>query len=505
MSNPNPPAPASPAPRWLRWLAVIVLGGYAFFLQRNAAIVAGGSDSSGYLNSARLLTEGKLFEDLRAPAEFGPREKLNPMHFLPQGYFPSTDSTRLTPTYPTGLPLHFALAAKILGWRAGPLAVVLLAAVAAIALCFLVARAAGVSPWLAVAGAVVLAAFPVFIFTSVQPLSDTLATAWTLATLYAGLRARASRAWAFGCGLALAMAVLVRPTSVVLAPALLVLLGCDVKKLALFALGGVPGAAWFAFYNHQLYGGALRSGYGDVLAAFALPYGAPTAVHFAKWLALLLPSVVLALPFAAWLRREQRHRALVAVTLVFVAVAGLYSFYEVSHEVWWCLRFILPGVPALIVAALLGAEALAARGAENAPTRAKRQRIAALVLALWGLAASWYWTPRLDVFRIHLYEQTYADASHVARDTLPKNAVVMSFAFSGALYFDSQFPVLRWDQLEAPAFERYAALAQKAARPVCALIFDWEEKDAFRRCPGAWRRIGTVGNVGLWQLGAPNP
>ena len=55
-----------------------------------------------------------------------------------------------------------------------------------------------------------------------------------------------------------------------------------------------------------------RSGYGDIFSAFALSYGAPTALHFAKWLALLLPAVVLALPFAA-LARSDRRRELLAL------------------------------------------------------------------------------------------------------------------------------------------------------------------------------------------------
>ncbi len=491
---------------WLRYVGLAALLGYAVFLARNSAVVAGGSDSSGYLNSARLLADGKFFTELRAPAEFGPRDKLEPMHFLPQGFWPATANTRLSPTYPTGLPLHLAAAGKLLGWRVGPDVVVLLAALGAVWLCYLVAREAGVSVPLAAAGATTLAAFPVFIFTSVQPLSDTLATTWTLAALFAALRARRSHGWALAAGGALAIAVLVRPTNLLITPALLVLLGFDLKKLGLFVLGGVPGALWLGFYNHTLYGGAGRSGYGDVFAAFAWSYGAPTAVHFAKWLALLLPAAVLALPVVAWRRRETRGRPLLALTLIFVPVTGFYAFYEVSHETWWCLRFILPAAAALIIAAMLGLETLT-HGAEANPhpAAAKRRNLAALVIALWAIGTSWYWTPRLDVFLMKHYEQAYADGAQLAREKLPPNAVVMSFAFTGTFYYYSDFPVLRWDQLEAPAFTRYAELSRAAGRPVCSVIFDWEEKDAFRRCPGAWRRIGGVRNVGLWQLDPPNP
>ncbi len=506
MSNPNPPGTDVRMQVLPFWLGFLALTAYAVFIGWHGVVVAGGADSSGYLNSARLFAAGRMTVDLRAPLEFGPRASLDAVHFLPQGFFPGSDRTRLTPTYPTGLPLHLAGAGKVFGWSLGPRLVLVLAATSAVWLCYLVARELGLSAGLAAAGAIILGVFPVFLFTSVQTLSDTPATAWSLATLFAALRSRGHRAWAVAAGASLAMAVLVRPTNLLLGPALLVLLGLDWRRLALFVLGGLPGAAWLAFYNHALYGHPLRSGYGgDIFAAFALSHGAPTALHFAKWLALLLPAVVLILPFAALTRGGTRRREWLALTLGFAAITGCYAFYEVSHEVWWCLRFILPAVPALILAALLGVEALA-RGPGRRWPRAFRGA-AALALALWALGASWYWSPPLGVFMMKRFEQVYADASLAARDRLPKNALVVCSAFSGSLYFYTDFAVLRSDQLEAPSFAHYSALAHGAGRPVCAVFFQSEEAEAFRRCPGAWTRVAQIANVGLWQLagGRPDP
>ncbi len=505
MSNPNPPAPAASKPLWPRWLGLIAFAGYLAFIGSHTAVVAGGSDSSGYLNSGRLLSQGKLLTDLRPPPAFGPRADLDPMHFLPQGFFPFTDRTQLTPTYPTGLPLHFALAGKLFGWSVGPWLIVLLAAAAVVWLTYSVARALDLSAPLAIAGATVIAAFPVFIFAAIQPLSDTLATAWTLAALRCALFSRRSAhrafAGALACGGALGLAVLVRPTNSLLAPALLILLGMNWRKLGLFALGGMPAALWLAFYNHQLYGGPFQSGYGEIFPAFALPYGAPTLAHFTHWLALLLPSVFLALPVFAWLRRDTRTRELLAVTLAFTAITSLYLFYEVSREVWWCLRFILPALPPLIFLGLIGIEALA-RGPGARWPHPFRTGAAALV-GVWALALSGYWTPKLGVFLVQGYEQAYEQGSLAAREKLPPNAVIMSFAFSGSLYYYTDFPVLRWDQMDAPIFSNYAASAHKSSVPVCALLFDWEEKDAFTRCPGPWQRVATLANIGLWTLPPP--
>ncbi|MCE2861063.1 MAG: hypothetical protein RIR76_1099 [Verrucomicrobiota bacterium] len=500
MSNPNPPSGRAFA-RWPLLAGIAALLLYAVFLHRHAAVVAGGADSSGYLNSARLLGEGRLQETLRAPPELGPVARLDRMHFLPQGFFPARDADRLNPTYPTGLPLHLAAAQAVLGTGAGTSAVMLGAAVGALALMYLAARWLGLGPPLAGAGVVALAACPVFLFTSIQPLSDTLATTWGLAALVAGLRAGGSSAWAAAAGGALAVATLVRPTNLLLAPALLLLIGFSPRRWAAFVAGGLPGAAWLAWYNHALYGHPLASGYGNIGAAFALEYGPRTALHFAKWLALLLPAALLALPLAAAARKETRGRRLLALLLVFAAIAGCYAFYEVSHEVWWCLRFILPAMPALILAGLIGVEALA-RGPGARWPRVFRPAAAA-VLVLWAAAIAVHWSPRLAVFEMRRYEQAYADGAGAALARFRPGALVVCSAFSGALYYYTPFAVLRSDQLQPADFTRHAERLQTADREIGAVLFESEATEAFRRCPGNWTRVARVGNVGLWRLAPP--
>ncbi len=500
MSNPNPPSGRAFA-RWPLAAGIAVLLLYAAFLHRHAAVVAGGADSSGYLNSARLFGDGRLQETLRVPAELGPVARLDRMHFLPQGFFPARDVDRLNPTYPTGLPLHLAAAQTLLGTAAGTLAVMLGAAVGATALMYLAARWLGLGSSLACAGAVALAACPVFLFTSIQPLSDTLATTWTLAALVAGLRAGGSGGWAAAAGLAFAVATLVRPTNLLLAPALLVLVGLSPRRWAAFVAGGLPGAAWLAWYNHTLYGHPLASGYGNIGAAFALEYGPRTAVHFAQWLALLLPTVLLALPLAAAARQETRDRRLLALALMCGAVTACYAFYEVSHEVWWCLRFILPAMPALVLAGLLGVEALA-RGPGARWPRFFRPAAAAII-SLWAVAIAVHWSPRLAIFEMRRYEQAYADGATAALDRFSPGALVVSSAFSGALYHYTSFAILRSDQVGPADFAGYADRLRPAGREIGAVLFETEEAEAFRRCPGNWTRVARVGNVGLWRLAPP--
>lgn len=476
------------------WLAAVALAAYGFWLLGYASSAASGSDSAGYLNSARLLADGRLQGELRLPPELAADPATKRQHFMPLGFdLVVQGNSRLPPTYPVGMPLHLAVPGKVLGWSAGTIATEIAIALGTIALLVAVARELGIDRLAAFAGGVALAAFPVFLFTATQPLSDTLATLWCLAAVWTALRSRSHPGWAIAAGVAVGIAVLVRATNFVLLPALVVLLPPGWRRLPWAVLGGLPIAVWLLYYNHTLYGGALRSGYGPhVWEGFAASYAIPTLRHFAYWLAVLLPAILLLLPIvAAW---RARSRALLALGLWFTAITGTYLFYAVSHETWWCLRFILPAVPALILAALVGLQTF------SAPVR----RVGALVIVVWAIAVSAFWTRRLWHLQMKEYDAVYPLAAAKAKEVFPANALVAAFAASGALYFYTDFAVLRADQIDPLDFERYAALARGAGRPIRAVLFDGFDDTVRReRMPGNWRKVATVKNVTLWELVVP--
>lgn len=477
--------------RYWRWLACLALVGYALFLARHASLAAGGSDTSGYLNSARLLASGRLQGDLRIPAEFAALPDLRRQHFKPLGAdLEIPGNPHFTPTYAPGMPLLLAAASKVVGWHFAPLAVELALALGAVLLCYALARDAGIDPPLAAAGAVILAACPVFLFASLQPLSDTAATTFCLAAFFCAQRAPRHLAWAAGCGLAFSFAILVRATNAVILPALALLLWPQWRALAAAAVAGLPAAAWLAYYNHTLYGGALRSGYGPIWDAFALHYGPETLGHFLYWTAVLSPALVLAAPaLAAW---RARSRILAACGLWLAAIVGVYLFYEMSQQRWLCLRFILPAFPALILAALLGLQTLAPH----------TRHLLAGVLTLWALVCSIAWTPRLHVLLIKDYERLYPEICAHARATLPPDALVASFAASGALYYYTDFPVLRPELIEPADFARYVAHAR---RPIFAVLLDGFDTHLMaERMPGQWMRVSGVRNAGIWRFTPPS-
>lgn len=500
MSNPNPAT--TPAPRWFCWFAAVALLGYGVFLGKYFTPAAGGSDSSGYLNAARLIASGHLTAPLRAVP--GPADYAG-VHVQPLGFLVELERGRIVPTYPLGLPAHFAVVSRLVGWTAGPLLVGVGAALAALWLCYLVARELGLSWPLAAVGALTLGAFPVTLFIALQPLSDVLATTWCLAAMLAALRAQRTLRWAFICGAALAVAVFVRPTNVLLLPALVVFLG-HWRRIAAAALGGLPGALALAWCNRHLYGSPWRMGYGSVFEAFDSAYFQPTMLHFAHWLAVMLPAVFLLLPFAVFARGQARGRGriLIALALWFSVPVMFYAYYEVSHEVWWCLRFILPAVPALIVAALLGLDALL-------PRHPRARPVAAVAVSLWAIAGFWYWTAHFHILNTQIDEHGYIEVGGWARDHLPAGSVVACMADSGAIYYYTSFPIVRWDVMSADDFSRHVTAIARARQPLYLIVFPFEETRALGEHPPArWEKTAVVAGRNIWRYlgpatGAPSP
>ena len=494
MSNPNPAT--TPAPRWFAWFAAVVLLGYGAFLAAYFTPVAGGSDSSGYLNAARLLAHGQLTAPQR---DFAGLTVKSPTALQPLGFIAEPARARLVPTYPLGLPAHLAVAGLLFGWTAGPLVVGVCATLAAVVLLYAVAREIRLAWPLAAAAAVLLGAFPVTIFIAVQPLSDVLATTWILAAVYAALRARASLGWAAAAGTALAAAVWVRPTNVLLLPALAVLLATGWRPLTAATLGAFPGALLLLATNAHLFGSPWQMGYGSIFEAFAAAYFGPTLLHFGKWLGLLLPGLCLGLAVIAFGLTRLSRRECLALALWFFVPVIFYAFYEVSGQTWWCLRFILPAVPALILAAV------AALDHFLAPHR-RTLGITAAAFAVWAVGLAVLWTREFHTLLSKTYEQAYAEVAAWTRVHLPANSVLFANHDSGALYCYTAFPIVRWDQLDPAEFAAHAAHLARAGRPLYLVIFVDEENEVLRgRAPARWEKVALVARRSIWRYIAPAP
>jgi len=297
-------------------------------------------------------------------------------------------------------------------------------------------------------------------------------------------------------GVALAIAVLVRPTNLLALLPMGLAMGPSLRRWLLVILGGLPGAIFQCSFNWAVYGRIFTTGYGYINPSFSLANVPATIIHYAVWLPVLLtPVIVLALGLPALRRRPSRFATLLAVWGLIYPI--FYLFYSHTHDDWWYLRFLLPAFPPLIVATLLVAQALAARF--NFTTRSWWLAPAALAVIVHGTG----WARHLHALSIGHSEQVYAETAVWMQAHLPASATVAAMEASGALFYYTDFTLVRWDMITPADFPRIAAACAVTGRPLYAALFP-EEKIAFAgRLPGHWTQVGAVRHVSIWRYDSP--
>jgi hypothetical protein len=491
----------------------LILVYYSWLMGHNLCDVAGGSDSSGYVNFAWRLSHGPLVEPVKAIETFGLSDDFLPV-FQPLGFTwgPKGIAGRANvPVYPPGLPLHMVLLAGLAGWKLGPFLVSPLAALACLFLVYALCRKFGLAPSWSIAGAAVLAAFPVFLFQAVQPMSDVLATAWTMAAVLAGLLSRKRAGWAWLAGAAVGVSVLVRPTNILVLCPLVFALPPRPKIYSRLVLGGLPFAIIQGVLNLMLYGHPLTSGYrGEQLASVAFPLFGKNIVAFG---ALLIVMMTFVFPLAWLLLPAQRSTPRRDRWLLVAWFAPFFLFYCLFDFMtgWTYVRYFLPGIPALIIAGMLwlrDGTAWVARKIESRGSAGRRRfsglgrvpAFAAIAICLLILAAEAWQVKRLGVLGVDNYEAAYKMSCLAVKETLPETTLVLSGQLSGALTYYTRTQPCLFDALKPGQFE---ALRQKAAVQgygVYALLFPYEEAELPKYAPGPWAKIATYRFVTLWTL-----
>ena len=470
--------------------AALALAIYAVLLVRANSSIAGGADSSGYLNEARLLARGRLSEEIAALALLGLPSRDHDL-FLPLGYRSGPRPGTMASSYPPGLPLHMAALGILGGWGAAPFLAAPIAAIAALLLIYAVARELGVSRGFSAAGALVLAACPILFGLAVQPMSDVPATAWVLAAVYFGLRARRSDGWAAAAGAALGIAVLVRPTNALAVIPLLFALPPGWRALVRAFAGGVLFAAFLLLYNHAAFGSATSTGYETILTrTMSAANVLPEIRHHGFWLGVLLtPLVPLAWIGVGFDRRvPARDRALLLTW--FGAFFAFYCFYEVYDD-WWAVRFLLPGIPAMILAALLVAR--------DVPLPMKWKKVVGPALLAGIVAVGVIHVAKFGILSIGRGERVYRDASRGAVSLVPTQSLIAAMQMSGALKYYVERPSLRSDRVRPERFAEIRRRAEERGIPMYALLWPFEVAD-LDHMPGDWEPIGRWRDVTLYRL-----
>jgi hypothetical protein len=477
--------------------AAAALLAYYVLLSRHTCFAVGGSDSAGYANAAKGLWRGPLvvpiegLERFDLPASFG-------SVFTPLGYVLLPGRRAMAPLYPIGFPLHFALAGSLFGWERAPYLVSPFAAVLCLILMYAIGRELGLSRWAAAAGAVLLAACPILIFQAVQPMSDVTATLWVLAAVLASLKTRRDRRWATAAGFALGVAVLVRPLDLLALLPLAIALPLERRGLVFFVLGAIPPAMFFFAYNNTCFGSPFETGYSmtGLWNAFAVTYFPSHFPNYVKWTSQVLTPFV----FLGWLlvpfdrHLAGRNRALLAAWFAVFLIA--YSFYQPADQ-WWYTRFLLPGMPAIILAFVL-----VVRDLSLSVGPAWRSAIIAGAIVAIGLAAGLGFrnAKRWSALDLWQGQATFRQACLWAEERLPAGAFVLSSDLSGALRYYTALQPVRWEFLNPVSFRTLRTTTAGAGQRWFALLRHYEIRPATPHLLGNWSHIGDVGDVSLWRF-----
>jgi hypothetical protein len=482
--------------RALALFAVVGLLTYVAIFVPLMGVHAGSSDCSGYMNQARLMAEGRTSTPQRI-VDGVPPQRDTPYLYVPLGFRPlEKEPLMMVPTYPTGLSLLLLGGAKVSGWVTGPTLVMVLHMLGGVLATFVLARIVGLGPWWSGLAATIVGLSPLYVFMSLQAMSDVPTLMWvTAAIVLAEIARDRGAAWAAGAGGAFALAVLLRPTNLLALLPVALALGLSWQRWLAFGLGGLPGAVFLGCYNLAAYGAILTTGYGVVTGSFKSRLFVPTVLHYVYWLPLLVtPVVVLFLGLPALARRHAR-RAAVLMSWV-VLFLGFYSVYDHTHETWWFLRFVLPAFPALVVGGLWVAHQLLAHW-----------RMSAVVAsAVWVatfaavVVFSTHWIYKVAAHWAGRHEEVYPTLCEWAKAHLPGDAVIVAMQVSGALLYYTDFTFVRWDHAQTSDIARIEAACAQQRRPLYALLFPYEEPTAFSRWqPGSWVQVGQIEQVSVWQ------
>jgi hypothetical protein len=496
MDFPQSQTPPGPH-RWGRiagGLVLLALALYALLLSRNAGAVAGGSDSSGYMNQARLMAAGRVHVQPRTIPGL-PAAQVPPFLYIPLGFKPAPNGDGMVPTYPAGLSLFILAMKPLAGWKYAGDTAAILHSLAGLAATYALGRMFSLGRRWSFLGAAIVAASPLYLLMSLVAMSDVPSLAWTTLAVLAAWKSRERPAWAVAAGAAMAIDVLLRPTNVLAFLPVGVALGLSPLRWLLLVLGGLPGAAFFAAHSLAAYGSVATTGYGDTSEAFGMRFVRETLVHCALWMpALFTPVVTLGIALPLLGSVPARLRWLLAAWIV--PYVGFYSAYTCTHETWWYLRFLLPIVPAVVVASLLVLRQATSRALRRGVSDLNPVALACALLMVAGFSG--YFCRKLYPLFVAREEHQYERITDWMGKNVPADAVCLTMQASGAIFYYTSYTFIRWDFVDQADAGKIENAIRRSGRPLYAVLFPYEYNDSHvldKRMPGHWSQVGMIGNV----------
>jgi Dolichyl-phosphate-mannose-protein mannosyltransferase len=454
---------------------------------RWGAMIAGGADSYGYVSQAGLWPQGLpiVEQDLVRESPWPDAAET----WAPLGYRPSPHRRgAMVPIYPPGLPLAMAAFQAIGGYCALFLVVPLCGALT-VWLTFALGRRLFSDDSVALWGALLVAASPVFLYQLMNAMSDVPATAFCTLALWLAVAGRP-----LGSGFAVAMAIAIRPNLAPLAGVIgawLVSARAGALRFAIPAALAIVAIGWL---NATLYESPFVSGYGTAGDLYAIRHFAANVRQFGVWIADVETPVVAAsalyLIAPTWFQSPsvRSGRALIAAWAATVLLS--YLFYQ-PFDMWWYLRYLLPMWPVMMLTTAAVLIAIAKRS--GVP-------FAAIAIAILLAAHGLYIAVERDAFSLVRGERRYLDVSRfVAAHTEP-NAVMVSVQHSGSLRLYADRLTLRYTVLDPLWLDRAVAYLHSIGRHPY-FVLDGGEVDAFRRRFAASNRSGRLDWQPIARLG----
>jgi len=479
--------------------SILALALFTLLIAVNVGAVAGGSDTSGYVHLARLLVNGNIHVPARTLPGL-PQSNTPPFLYMPLGFKPSFDGNGMVPTYPTGLPLLIALFVPIAGWSHAADVTMVLHSLAGLILIYALSRVLGLPKSWSVFGTALVAASPLYIFMSLQAMSDLPSLVWTTAAILAALKSRTSLPFALAAGGALAVDVLLRPTNIFALVPIGIALGASPRRWLLLMLGAAPGAIFYMCYAITAYGRLWETGYGEI-HSFAASYVPETLLHYALWVPILLtPLSALCLVLPLDKSTKPRTRWILGTWIGIFA--AFYSAYRCTHETWWYLRYLLPAIPAIVVSSLLICRRIASRLARRMETIHLKGALA-VALILVALNSLW-WNRKLHDIEIGRGERKYGIVAGWMTNNLPSNSICLSTQMSGSIFYFTNFTFVRLDSINPNNVRVLESAIRTSNRPLYAVLFPFEMTDwnvLRKMMPGNWHQIGNVDDVTIWGRG----
>jgi hypothetical protein len=112
--------------------------------------------------------------------------------------------------------------------------------------------------------------------------------------------------------------------------------------------------------------------------------------------------------------------------------------------------------------------------------------------------------PMREAWAIGHGERKYGRVSAWLNAHVPENSAIVMSQASGALYYFTDFTLLRFEQMNPSVSQRVRATLRSEGRPLYAVLFPFE-LETLKKLPGRWDHIVSVDDVSIWRCDLSSP